>query len=342
MRVLLTGHEGYLGVPMTRRLLAEGHEVVGLDTGWFHDCTLQSPGPPIPSLALDLRDVQAHHLEGFDAVIHLAALSNDPLGALAPSITYDINHHASTRLAEAARTAGVSRFLYSSTCSVYGAGGESLVDEDAPLDPLTPYAISKVRVESDLRDLATDSFTPVSLRNATAFGVSPRLRADIVLNNLVGWAVLTGEVKVLSDGTPWRPLIHVDDIATAFLAVLVADRDAVHAQAFNVGNPANNVRVSEIADAVAAVVPGSSVVITGEAGNDPRSYRVDFSRLAEAVPAYQPRWDVPAGAVELAAAYDAAGLTEADFTGVFTRLAWLRRLMDDGRLDGDLRWRDRG
>ena len=250
---------------------------------------------------VDLRDVTAEHVAGFDAVVHLGALSNDPLGSLAPELTYDVNHHASVRLARLAKDAGVRRFLYASTCSVYGAsGGDALVDEDAPLRPVTPYAESKVRVEGDLVDLADDDFTPVSLRNATAFGFSPRLRADIVLNNLVGLAHLTGEARVMSDGTPWRPLVHARDIAAAFLAALTAPRDAVHARAFNVGTELNNLSVAEIAAEAVEAVPGSKLVITGESGPDPRSYRVDFSRIRAAMPDFTAEWTVKAGAVELA------------------------------------------
>lgn len=342
MRVLVTGHQGYLGTIAVEVLREAGHDVVGLDTGFFEDRLLGPASLRPPTLSLDLRDIASRHLEGFDAVVHLAALSNDPLGNLAPEITYEINHHASVRLATAARDAGVSRFLYSSTCSVYGAsGGDELVDEDAPLAPITPYAISKVRVEEDLHRLASDTFCPVSLRNATAFGYSPRLRADIVLNNLMAWAYLTGEVKVLSDGTPWRPLVHARDIAAAFLAVLEADRDAVHDRAFNVGSASENLRVSQIADIVAEVVPGCTVRITGETGNDPRSYRVDFARLSQAVPAYKPTWSVAAGAEELLEMYRKYSLTERMFTIDFTRLAWLRHLEATGQVDGQLRWQER-
>jgi nucleoside-diphosphate-sugar epimerase len=336
MRVLLTGHQGYLGTVMAPVLTAAGHEVTGLDSGLFADCVL-GPLPADPDgIRVDLRAVTPAQLAGFDAVIHLAALSNDPLGHLAPQLTYDINHHASVRLARLARDAGVRRFLYASTCSVYGVAGDGLVGEDAPLRPVTPYAESKVRVESEVFDLADADFTPVSLRNATAFGFSPRLRADIVLNNLVGHAVLTGRVLVLSDGTPWRPLVHAKDIAAAFLAALEAPRSAVHARALNVGTEVNNVTVAEIADEVVRAVPGSTLQITGEAGADPRSYRVDFSAIRAALPGFEARWTVADGAAELADAYQRHGLTEKDFERRFTRLAWLSDRRADGTVDDQL------
>ena len=338
MRVLLTGHQGYLGTVMAPVLAAAGHEVVGLDSGLFADCVLGPAPQDPPGLAMDLRDVEFADLAGFDAVVHLAALSNDPLGFLAPQITYDINQHASTRLATLARHAGVRRFLYASTCSVYGAAGaDELLAEDAPLRPVTPYAESKVRVEDQLFALADADFCPVSLRNATAFGFSPRLRADIVLNNLVGRAVLSGEVRVLSDGTPWRPLVHVSDIAAAFLAALEAPRSAVHARAFNVGSERNNVTVAQIADAVVATVPGSTLAITGENGADPRSYRVDFSAIRAALPEFRPQWTIDAGARELYRAYTGHGLTREAFDRLFTRLARLSDRQAVGGLAADMR-----
>ncbi|NUO60225.1 MAG: SDR family oxidoreductase [Hamadaea sp.] len=340
MRVLLTGHQGYLGTVMAPVLTAAGHEVVGLDAGLFADCVL-GPTPADPSgHRVDLRDVTAEHVAGVDAVIHLAALSNDPLGSLAPELTYDINHHASVRLARLARDAGVRRFLYASTCSVYGAaGGDDLVAEDAPLRPVTPYAESKVRVEDDLHALSDGDFSPVYMRNATAFGYSPRLRADIVLNNLVGHALLSGEVLVLSDGTPWRPLVHAADIARAFTAALTAPREAVHDRAFNIGSEINNVTVAEIAEQVAEAVAGAKVNITGENGADPRSYRVDFSRFRSAIPGFDCEWTVKQGAIDLADAYRQHGLTREDFEQRFTRLAVLRAASEAGAVDDTLRWR---
>lgn len=336
MKVLLTGHQGYLGTVMAPVLAAAGHEVTGLDTGWFADNVLGPRPQDPPTLQRDLREVTVGDLEGFDAVIHLAALSNDPLGSLAPEITYDINHHAATRLARLSKEAGVGRFLYSSTCSVYGAAGSGLVGEDAQLAPVTPYAVSKVRVESDLLELADSGFTTVSLRNATAFGYSPRLRADIVLNNLVGYALLTGEVLVKSDGTPWRPLVHAADIADVFAAALVAPAADVQGKALNVGDESNNVTVAEIADAVAAET-GATVRITGEAGNDPRSYRVDFSLLRATLPTVRVHRSILDGARELAAAYRRYGLTQEAFDQSFVRLARIRELQSTGAITEELR-----
>ena len=340
MRVLVTGHQGYLGTVMVPILRSAGHDVAGLDSGFFAGCVLGPAPDDAPGIAgdrpVDLRDVTVEQLVGFDAVIHLAALSNDPLGALAPQVTYDINHHASVRLARLAKEAGVARFLYASTCSVYGSAGEDLVTEDAELRPLTPYAESKVRVEDDAAALADSGFAPVFLRNATAFGFSPRLRADIVLNNLVGHAVLTGDVRVLSDGTPWRPLVHARDIAEAFATCLTAPTEVIYCKAYNIGTESNNLTVAEIAQAVVDVVPDSRLLITGESGSDPRSYRVDFSRARERL-GFQARWSISDGAAELYKEYIANGLTNDDFFNRFTRLPHLEKLRQEGVLDASMR-----
>jgi nucleoside-diphosphate-sugar epimerase len=340
MRVLVTGHQGYLGAVIVPVLIARGHDVVGFDTGYFSECNV-GPEPAAPTRAVhaDLRDASAEVCSGIDAVVHLAALSNDPLGNLDPALTAAINVEATLRLARLARDAGVARFVFSSSCSLYGAGGDDVVDEEAPLRPVTPYAESKVRVEEGLHALADDDFSPVSLRNATAYGWSPRLRLDLVLNDLVAHALCSGEVRVLSDGTPWRPIVHAEDIATAFAEVLDAPRASVHDTVFNVGFPNENYQVREIAEIVASAVDGSRVVITGETGPDLRSYRVDFSRLARAFPALAPSWDARRGAEDLAARLRECGFTAAD-RGRLTRLAWIATLQRAGRLTPSLRWID--
>jgi len=340
MRILLTGHKGYIGTVMVPMLLGAGHEVVGLDSDLFRQCTFAPGIHDIPERRLDLRDAQASHLEGFDAVIHLGALSNDPLSDLNPEITYDINHAASVRLAELAKTAGVSRFLYSSSCSSYGQAGDNFVDETAALKPITAYAISKVRVEQDVAKLADDRFSPTFLRNATAYGVSPRLRFDLVLNNLVAWAYTQGRVHIKSDGTPWRPIVHIEDIARAFLAVLEAPCEVTHNQALNVGQTKENYRIRELADIVKDVVPGSHIEYAENGGPDPRCYRVDFSKIRRLLPAFKPQWNARRGAEELYAAYQAGGLMIDDCEGPrFKRIDHLKYLVASNRVDATLRWR---
>ena len=339
MRVLITGHNGYIGSVLAPHIAAAGHSVVGLDTYLFEDCSLGEDTIAIESRRGDVRDVRASDLRGFDAIIHLAALSNDPLGNVNPGCTYDINHLASVRLAQLAKEAGVSRFLFASSCSLYGVAGDELLTEDAAFNPITPYGESKVRVEQDVAPLADERFSPTFLRNATAYGVSPRLRADIVVNNLVGVAYTTGDVLIQSDGTPWRPLVHIEDIARAFLAVLEAPRELVHNQAFNVGRTEENYRVRDLAEMVQQIVPGSRVRYAAGGGPDPRCYRVNCDKLARVLPQFQPQWTVPAGMRELHEAFRRHGLTEEQFLGDrFLRIKHILKLRAEGRLDASLRW----
>jgi nucleoside-diphosphate-sugar epimerase len=326
MKILVTGHAGYIGAVLVPLLLDAGHTVLGLDSCLFEDCTFGPPPVPVEALRLDVRDARVEHVRGFDAIVHLAALSNDPLGALDPAWTYAVNHTATVRLARLARAAGVPRFVLSSSCSLYGAaGGAGLLTEEAPFNPVTAYGESKMRAERDVGALADAAFSPTFLRNATAYGVSPRLRCDLVVNNLVGAAVTTGEVLVASDGTPWRPLIHVEDIARAIVAVLQAPRERVHGQAFNVGRTEENYQIGEVARLVGAVVPGSRVRYAAGGGPDPRCYRVDCGKLGRLLPEFRPRWTVRRGIEELWSAYEAYGLTRDDFTTRYVRLAHLRR-----------------
>jgi nucleoside-diphosphate-sugar epimerase len=340
MRVLVTGHHGYIGSVLVGLLVDAGHQVVGLDTYLYEGCDFGGDrAPAVPVVRKDVRDVEADDLDGFDAVVHLAALSNDPVGDLNPDCTYAVNHRASVSLAEAAKRAGVERYLFASSCSLYGAAGRDWIDETAGFNPVTAYGESKVLAERDIGALADDSFSPTFLRNATAHGLSPRHRGDLVVNNLTAFAFATGEVLMRSDGTPWRPLVHIEDISRAFLGLLQAPREMVHGEAFNIGADEENYQIRDIARIVEEVVPGSRIVFAAGAGPDRRSYRVSFAKLARAFPELRPRWTVRASVEEMLAAYREHGLTIADFRGSrFMRIARIKELMAAGRLDEALRW----
>ena len=338
MKVLVTGHHGYIGSVMIDVLARAGHAVTGLDSYLYEGCDFGDERRSVPAIRKDVRDVVASDLEGFDAVVHLAALSNDPLGKLHEATTLEINHLASVRLAEVAKQAGVPRFLFASSCSLYGAAStDKILTEEAEFNPITAYGVSKVRVEADVAKLADDGFSPTFFRNATAYGVSPRLRADVVVNNLVGVAFTTGEVLIQSDGTPWRPLVHIEDISRAFLAALEAPREIIHSQAFNVGRTDENYQIRELADMVQEAIPGCTIKYLEGGGPDPRCYRVNCDKIAAALPSFQPQWTVKRGIAELHESFVRHGLTEEQFSR-FMRIKRVKELQSEQLVDERLRW----
>jgi nucleoside-diphosphate-sugar epimerase len=341
MKVLVTGHKGYIGTILVPLLLAKDHEVIGFDSDLYERCTFGEGFTEIPEILKDVRDANASDLDGVDAVLHLAGLSNDPLGDLNPGLTAEINHKASVHLAQLAKEAGVQRFIFSSSCSNYGAAGDDLIDEQGDFNPVTPYGVSKVMVERDVSKLADDHFTPVFLRNATAYGVSPRLRFDLVMNNLVAWAFTTGQVYLKSDGSPWRPIVHIEDISNAFIAAMEAPKKTVHNEAFNIGRTDENFRIRELAEIVKDTVPNCRVEFAPDAGPDKRNYRVNCDKAAEKLPGFQARWDARKGARELYDAYVRVGLKLEDFEGPkYKRIDHIKMLINEGSLDENLRRKD--
>ncbi len=340
MRILVTGHNGYIGTVLVPMLQARGHEVVGLDTGYFSRCLFVGSVPEVTSISKDVRDVEAQDVAGFDAVIHLAGLSNDPLGDYKPNLTEDINDKAAVRLARLAKEAGAQRFLFASSCSNYGAGGADFLDEQAAFNPVTPYGVSKVQVEAALHRLADADFSPTYLRASTAYGVSPLLRFDLVINNLTAWAFTTGLVYLKSDGSPWRPVVHVEDIALSYIAALQAPREAVHDQAFNVGTTTENYQIRELAEIVRDIVPGCRIEYAPDAGPDKRCYRVDCNKIARELHDFKPQWTARRGVEQLYESYKAVGLTLEEFEGErYKRIAHVKQLVANGLLDDELRWR---
>ena len=340
MRVMVTGHKGFIGTVLVPMLSSAGHEVVGLDSDLYRNSTYGSDPAPVPEILKDIRDIVKEDLQNLDAIVHLAALSNDMLGDLDPEMTHEINHRASVRLAEIAKELGISRFIFASSCSSYGAAGDDILDETAEFNPVTPYAISKVLVERDVQQLADSSFSPTFMRNATAYGVSPRIRFDVVLNNLMAWAYTTGQVHLKSDGTPWRPIVHIEDISRAVLAALSVPREVVHNEAFNVGLNAENYQIKQLAEIVLETIPGCQISFAADAGSDKRNYRVDFSKYKATFPDYPLLWNARSGAEHIYQSYRDIGLHAEDYEGPkYKRITQLQYLLETGQLDGTMRWK---
>lgn len=340
-RIIVTGHNGFIGTLLVNLLLKRGYSVTGIDTNYFDkDCIFSPYKPGISEIFRDIRKVTEKDIEGAYAICHLAALSNDPMGELNPDFTYEINHMASVRLAELAKKTGVEKFVYSSSCSLYGmVGGDTALSENAGLQPVTAYAKSKVYSERDIMPLKDDHFSVTFLRNSTAYGSSPKLRLDLVVNNLVGWAVTTGEIKIMSDGSPWRPVIHAEDIARAFIAVIESDKSVVNGQAFNTGVNSENYQIRDIANLVKEIVPGCRVVITGEHGPDSRSYRVSFDKIARMLPDFRPAWNLRQGIEQLYSDFKRLTMDKEKFSGrYFIRLKQLLYLLQTGRINNNLYW----
>ncbi|MFH1843679.1 MAG: SDR family oxidoreductase [bacterium] len=339
MKVLVTGHRGYIGSILVPMLQRAGHDVVGLDSDLFRACTFTGAVPELPSIEKDVRDVIGDDLPSCDAVIHLAGLSNDPLGDYQPELTEAINYRASVAIARLAKQAGVERFLFASSCSNYGSAGNDFIAENGQFNPVTPYGVSKVKVEGDLAQLADDNFSPTYLRASTAYGVSPRLRFDLVLNNLTAWAFTTGQVYLKSDGSPWRPIVHVEDICRAYIAALHADRELVHNVGFNVGTTTENYQIRELAEIVKEVVPNCRIEYASDAGPDKRCYRVNCDFIATTLHEFKPQWTARRGVEELYASYQQSGLTLEEFEGPkYKRIDHVKQLIEKGKLDPELRW----
>jgi len=339
-RILITGHNGYLGAVMSPHLVSEGYDIVGMDTGFFGECTLVPDSGKVNAIKKDIRDLSPKDLENFDAVIHLAALSNDPIGNLNDSWTEEINYQASMKLAEFSRAAGVKRFLFSSSCIMYGASNTLEVNEDSPLDPKTEYARSKVKAERALSAMADKNFSPIYIRNGTVYGVSPRMRFDTVLNDFMGSAATTGKVVVHSNGKPWRPVMHVQDLARYFQAMLEAPKEKIHNQAFNAGANDLNHQIIELAQIAVDTVPNAKLEMFPKPGADQRTYKADFGKFARTFPGFKFKWNARSGAAELYEAFKRVGLKHSDYIDKkFTRLKWLHYLLDSGKLDNALRWK---